>query len=246
MTGFAQHLAWLSSASTDAARWSGACLALADLGADWVTVGSAPVAAPGPVRVRTSTPDPLMRAYIAAGLDRRDRWLQHCATSDRMESTDLAAATFPAVRKRVILPELAQILGDHGVRRVALVPAGAGRRIEAVVVYATSADGAAALLRAEASGELAQLAALTAAFCAQDAGKPAPGGMYRFCDLLSPREREVLLWLAAGLRTAQIAHRMGIEPVTVGLHLRGARRKLGARTREQALAIALRDGHIDP
>jgi DNA-binding CsgD family transcriptional regulator len=65
-----------------------------------------------------------------------------------------------------------------------------------------------------------------------------------FGDLLSPREREVLVWLASGLRTAEIAHRMGIETVTVGYHLQRARRKLGARTREQALAIALRDGHI--
>lgn len=62
--------------------------------------------------------------------------------------------------------------------------------------------------------------------------------------LLSLREREVLVWLASGLRTAEIAHLMNIKPVTVGLHLQGARRKLNARTREQALAIALRDGHI--
>ena len=61
---------------------------------------------------------------------------------------------------------------------------------------------------------------------------------------LSLREREVLVWLASGLRTAEIAHLMSIKPVTVGLHLQGARRKLNARTREQALAIALRDGHI--
>ena len=68
----------------------------------------------------------------------------------------------------------------------------------------------------------------------------------RFGDPLSPREREVLVWLASGLRTAEIAHRMRIEPVTVGYHLQRARRKLGARTREQAIAIAVRDGHILP
>lgn len=55
-----------------------------------------------------------------------------------------------------------------------------------------------------------------------------------------------MLWLASGLRTAAIADRMGIAPVTVALHLNGARRKLGARTREQALALALRNGHITP
>jgi DNA-binding CsgD family transcriptional regulator len=52
------------------------------------------------------------------------------------------------------------------------------------------------------------------------------------------------MWLAAGLRTAEIAHRMRIETVTVGYHLQRARRKLGARTREQALVIAVRAGHL--
>lgn len=56
---------------------------------------------------------------------------------------------------------------------------------------------------------------------------------------LTPRETECLLWLAKGLRTEAIADRLGIRPVTVTLHLSNARKRLGARTREQALAIAL-------
>lgn len=63
---------------------------------------------------------------------------------------------------------------------------------------------------------------------------------------LTPRERECLLWLAAGLRNEQIGHRMGIKTVTVDLHLRNLRTRLGASTREQALAIAIRSGALDP
>lgn len=63
---------------------------------------------------------------------------------------------------------------------------------------------------------------------------------------LTPREREVLLWLCRGLRTAAIADRLGIADVTVDLHFRGARRKLGAATREEALAKALLNGLIRP
>jgi DNA-binding CsgD family transcriptional regulator len=59
---------------------------------------------------------------------------------------------------------------------------------------------------------------------------------------LSPRERECLLWLSRGLRTAAIADRLGIAQVTVDLHFRGARRKLGAATREEALAKAIAHG----
>ena len=57
---------------------------------------------------------------------------------------------------------------------------------------------------------------------------------------LTERERECLVWLAQGLRTDQIADRMSIRPVTVDMHMRNARTRLGARTREQALAIAIR------
>lgn len=56
--------------------------------------------------------------------------------------------------------------------------------------------------------------------------------------VLSPREREIIQWLAAGLRTEQIAHQLNLKPVTIHMHLRSARHKLGARTREQMMALA--------
>lgn len=56
---------------------------------------------------------------------------------------------------------------------------------------------------------------------------------------LSPREHDCLAYLAAGMKTQQIADALGIKPVTVELHLRRARERLGAKTREQALASAL-------
>lgn len=57
--------------------------------------------------------------------------------------------------------------------------------------------------------------------------------------VLSPRERECLIHLAAGLRTQQIADKLNIRPVTVEMHIRRARIKLNAATREQALAKAV-------
>ena len=63
---------------------------------------------------------------------------------------------------------------------------------------------------------------------------------------LSVREREVLLWLAKGLRVDAIADKMHVKPVTVTLHIQKARRKLGARTRDQALSLAIMKGLIDP
>lgn len=56
---------------------------------------------------------------------------------------------------------------------------------------------------------------------------------------LSPRERECLTWLAIGMRHDRIADKLGISRPTVELHLANARRKLNAKTREQALARAV-------
>ncbi len=67
-------------------------------------------------------------------------------------------------------------------------------------------------------------------------GQPLPG------LALSARELDCLAHLASGLRTQQIADRLGIAPVTVEMHFRRAREKLQAGTREQALAKAISRG----
>ena len=69
------------------------------------------------------------------------------------------------------------------------------------------------------------------------------GNWYSFANaILSPRECEILRYLASGLRTERIAYQLGVKPVTVHMHLRSARRKLGAQTREQLMALAVRYG----
>lgn len=63
---------------------------------------------------------------------------------------------------------------------------------------------------------------------------------------LSPRERECLLFLAAGLRTKEISDRLNLSDATVAFHIQNAKRKLGADTREQAVARAVVLGAITP
>ena len=61
---------------------------------------------------------------------------------------------------------------------------------------------------------------------------------------LSPREREVLAHLAAGMNAEQVALKLTLSPFTVRTHIRNAKEKLGAHTGAQAIAIALRDREI--
>ncbi|PLX35406.1 MAG: hypothetical protein C0605_10285 [Hyphomicrobiales bacterium] len=64
--------------------------------------------------------------------------------------------------------------------------------------------------------------------------------------MLTPREKECLSWISKGERNDGIAHRLNVTRPTVDFHISNARRKLAARTREQAVAIAVREGLINP
>jgi PAS domain S-box-containing protein len=60
----------------------------------------------------------------------------------------------------------------------------------------------------------------------------------------TPRECEVLALLASGATDEQIAETLSLSPATVQTHVRNAKAKLGARTRAQAVAMALQQGLI--
>lgn len=63
-----------------------------------------------------------------------------------------------------------------------------------------------------------------------------------FKHFLSERELEVLKWLSEGHRNDRIADKMNIASVTVNFHLKEIKRKLGAKTREQSVALAYKKG----
>jgi DNA-binding NarL/FixJ family response regulator len=62
-------------------------------------------------------------------------------------------------------------------------------------------------------------------------------------DQLTRRETDVLRLVAAGEPTRRIAGQLGISAETVDTHIRAGMRKLGARTRTEAAALAFaKDG----
>ncbi|HEU5102516.1 MAG TPA: LuxR C-terminal-related transcriptional regulator [Roseiflexaceae bacterium] len=60
---------------------------------------------------------------------------------------------------------------------------------------------------------------------------------------LTPRECEVLRWVAQGLSTAEVATHLHLSPLTVNVHLRAIYRKLHVTSRTAATRIAL-DHHL--
>jgi DNA-binding NarL/FixJ family response regulator len=123
--------------------------------------------------------------------------------------------------------------------RIAVYTAEADERIAHEVLEA----GAVALVLKEAP--LADLVrALEAALGGGSYLDPALAGETEPGKKLTERELAVLELLAEGLQHEEIGRRLGISSETVRTHLRKACDRLGAATRTQAVATALRLGLI--
>lgn len=108
---------------------------------------------------------------------------------------------------------------------------------EVLVVLACSAEVA-----EQFKANIDQLAIIANLFAVYN-GPPTPnqpvGKVPLLYEFLTPREKDVMTCLAKGLHNTQIADRLGISEVTVRMHTTNARKRMGATTRAQAIALAL-------
>lgn len=135
-----------------------------------------------------------------------------------------------------------EAISEFGLRTSAIVPVPmVNRQGSSGVSFFTKGDNAKldAILK-ERGFELIHAAFFTHAYLQKIRGEKLSD------HVLSKREKECLLWLSRGFRTKEISFRMNIKEVTVTMHLTNARKKLGAKTREQALARAIIEGVICP
>ncbi|WP_414496515.1 response regulator transcription factor [Stenotrophomonas maltophilia] len=130
---------------------------------------------------------------------------------------------------------LRSIAAPLGYDRVLVFATGTG--LEGAVSFAGRS------IDASASARLLLDAAATAAFRAARHLAEAPAELS--VGALSTREREVLRWVAAGRRQAEIAATLGLSARTVENHLRRARQRLGVATTAQAIRAASRRGEIE-
>ncbi len=229
----------INACVSDDARWSCAADLFQGCGSDWISVGTAARASQAALAVRTTTPGALMDDYVGTRLHLDDPWMRHCAASASIDRLDFDAAASSALVDRQ--SAIARLFRDHGVHAAILIPCYGGVRPGGLVLYARSAEASAHLAGPPGLQDARLVAAITAAHYRPDQDFSQSPQIYSFRNPLSAREREVLLLLSTGLQTSRIAERMGIASITVNKHLATLRRKLGARTREQALAIAIRD-----
>jgi len=232
----------LHQCPTQEARWACGVGLLRDCGSDWMTAGTASRHAQTALAIRSTTPESLMCDYVAERIYLDDPWMQLCASTSAPDHLEVDAETGPTGRPEKT--RMSRLFSDHGIKRAVLVPCYGGDRPGGIVLYAKSASAADWLGCPEGLLQARLLIAVLSSQYRPEQDRSASPQLYAVGNALSAREREVLQWLFAGHRTTRIAERMGVEDVTVTKHLQSARRKLGARTREQALAIAIRDGLI--
>jgi DNA-binding CsgD family transcriptional regulator len=224
--------------------WQAGLHTFQKFGADWITAATSLVSQPQSPVLRTSVPADLMAGYIAQDMQSIDPWMRHCRVSSMIISIDVEEA----LRSDKAEPEkkLAGLFETFNLSHVCLVPVYSGQFCGGVVMYSQDAQALDVQLTNDRQIELRLATAIFANAYRPETDLTSSPMRYDFRFDLSPREKETLAWLANGLSTAQIAYRMGVQPVSVSKNLASIRLKLGTTTREQSLVVAIRMGLINP
>jgi DNA-binding NarL/FixJ family response regulator len=101
-------------------------------------------------------------------------------------------------------------------------------------------------IRAVARGEALLAPSVTRRLITEFASRALPAGPPMRIDLLTGREREVLLLVTGGLSNDEIATRLVITPATAKTHISRILAKVGARDRAQLIVMAYESGLIRP
>jgi DNA-binding NarL/FixJ family response regulator len=101
-------------------------------------------------------------------------------------------------------------------------------------------------VRVAAQGDALLSPVVTKRLIAEFVAIPPGPGPAPALDVLTPREREVLALVAAGLSNMEIARRTHITHTTAKTHVSRVLMKLGARDRAQLVVIAYESGLVRP
>jgi DNA-binding NarL/FixJ family response regulator len=101
-------------------------------------------------------------------------------------------------------------------------------------------------IQAVARGDALLSPSVTRRLIAEFAGLRSKAEPIPDLELLTEREREVMILVAGGLSNDEIAERLVISPATAKTHVSRAMVKLGARDRAQLVVFAFQSGLVRP
>jgi DNA-binding NarL/FixJ family response regulator len=133
------------------------------------------------------------------------------------------------------------VLADTDAQPVALRALGAGARGYLLPGEENNGELARAV-RAAAAGDAWISSRITPALIDRCLGRGEPPG----AQLLTPRERQVLPLVGAGLSTREIADRLVLAPTTAKGHINSILGKLGVTSRTRLVSLAYESGLLRP
>lgn len=218
----------LAYGATPDALWDAAKAYLTETGFDRVIYMAFNQGEAAPC-IRTTMPDAFLEVYEAEGFARDDPFLTYCLLSKDSIRTRIAY-----VDNYTYLPE----------RSVALIETAAEHGFNAGTSVALPGSRSAGPEGWNLDSSLTRREVEQIWRCRGPEVRLAlhalSGLLSSDCAELTAREEAILGLLVAGRRTKQIAADLGIAAVTVDFHIKNARRKLGAATREAAIARYVR------
>ncbi len=229
----------------DEDRWLLANELISDLGGAALNIGLIDVKTAVPVWVRSSMSEMWLEAYVDDGHYRVDPFLHHMKHSSGMIETSGGVLNWrPDATEGEMA--LSRGLNDAGYSYLAGLPFSGEQSGRKRILTFCSDENPSEFEGVEFRERLNCVATVITAFMghANDEGGGDPDIMRFRSDVLSARETQALRLLAHGYKNSVIAWQMGVAEITVRKHLHSVRKKLGARTREHAVAIAVHRGLI--
>lgn len=236
----------LTAAADMNARWETSVAIARELGADALNVVRFRKGNPAPVWFRVSThergglEDYVTNDYMSVDPVLTRYWQGEMQETDHISLHSLIAAGGLSEKTDACYAHLLKYGQSDYI--TFLLPDSTDEAQEVLVVLACSAGAAQEFL-----GDTDRLAVLANLFAVY-VGPPTPaqpeGKVPLLYDFLSAREQDVLSCLAKGMHNSEVAHHLDISEVTVRLHTTNARKRMGAATRAQAVALALSRGLI--
>lgn len=232
----------LSSASDDEDKWRIVNEEIQKLGGTAVNFGMVNLENQSPVWLKSSMRSVWLEEYFERQYFFADPFVKHLSFSN--DSKNIVAGTMrkdEAETSRAY--DLNWGLHDAGYETLHFIPLGSEKEQHKRCFTFCSPHQAKDVLTAENEAKIRLIASLASAYM----GNPTPDSdAYRLIDYtLTPQERRVLHHLALGARNVAIAYALGVAEVTVRKHLISIRKKLGAKTREHAISIAVSQGLLD-
>ena len=192
--------------------------------------------------------DDWMAYYMTSEYGRDDPWAHHVISNPQPVLYSRNGCSELIVEEGSIAEKMIKETGDYGLDASICIPIhnnhsdiitgfNLGSRLKHDMFHAMLGENKDEILLGAAMVNNKMLDMTT-----RDCNMPSWYANPHYKQILSERELEVLKWLSEGNRNDRIAEKMNIASVTVNFHLKEINRKLGAKTREQSVALAFKKG----